>query len=238
MSYMGSLKCLAVMVGDLSDHPSTSLALARPSTVCMHRMTDETPTTLSKQGGPAKRAPLDHCFANLSLAQSKVRVKVEDKLVLSDHYPIILELPSLSPEFMCVKWVKSTKKPKPKTCSPPWTCFSYDFSEWQEGARTWLQQAHDQNIEPKGCLSFHAYRCVSPNAHVTFRRLLSLQKAVIELRLHPRLASQETSIARKLRALALGGLLSLLANPEELRKKVQDMVQTYMRVHHRSAIRH
>ena len=60
---------------------------------------------------------------------------------------------------------------------------------------------------------------------------------MIELNLHPRSVTQGASIARKLRALGLDMMCRLISCPLELRQQVQEKVQTYMKVHHRSVIR-
>ena len=237
LSYLGRLTNPAVMIGDLNDHPSTSQALAGAHVMNMFRLTDDSPTTLSKQGHTSGRLPLDHCLANTSAASLPIRAKVDSTLVLSDHLPILLDAPRSLPDFLCIRWSRPPRVLKPKTVHVEWIPTPCDYSCWQEAARQWLEHSHQQWIEPKECYWYERYAPSPPARHVTFRRLLTLQKAVVELHEHYKTASQEKSIVRKLRALGLTRLEPLLHRPAELRGKVQEMVQAYMHKHHRAALK-
>ena len=236
LSYMGKLNSLAVVIGDLNDHPCSSPVLASATILDMHRITDDTPTTFSKSGTVSARQPLDHCLVNRQALQIGIRVKIDPTLILSDHLPILLEFARPAFRFLSVSW-SSPPSLKPKQYNPAWTCTPCDFWQWQEQARMWIQQAHQQPIQPKGCFTYQDWEAKAPAKHVTFRRLLTLQKAVVELDLYPRNPSQSKSVVRKLRALGMGCLEACMHDTRVLRNKVQDKVQTYMKKHHRSCLR-
>ena len=155
--------------------------LAQAHIVDMHRLTNDDPTTLAKDGEVAVKLPIDHCLANKGALDLGVKVKVDYTLRISDHLPILLRLPLRSSQFMCVEWAKPTKSLPPKTIPVPWTATPCDFFQWQEAAKNWLQSAHACTIEPKGTVKLKPFERPKPREkHVKFRRLLTLQRAVAE----------------------------------------------------------
>ena len=237
ISYMGRLICPSIMVGDLNDHLTSSPSLARAPIMNMHRVTDDSPTTLNKQGVVSGRTPLDHCLANLVALESGIRAKVDPTLVISDHLPILLDAPMCHPKFLRVVWSSPPKTLKPQSENPMWQWCPCDYASWQETCRAWLQQAHRQSIQPKGCMTYMQAKQFVPSLHVRFRRLFPLQRAVVELCRYPRLQAQQPSIARKLAAQDLAVLLPLLSTPDVLLGEVQKRVQSYMKNHHRAMIK-
>ena len=238
LSFLGRLMCPAVLLGDLNDHPSTSDVLAQSHLVQMHRITDESPTTLTKDGDIAARTPIDHCFVNQRAVELAPRVRVDSTLRISDHLPILLRLATIDPRVMCAEWAMPLKKLPPKVANIPWVACPLDYPPWQEVARQWLQAAHSQSIPPKGVVAIRPYKAVkSRRAHLKFRRLLTLQKAVLELDLYPREATQESSICRKVLALGYQRWVSLVKDPKALRKEVAAEVTRLTHVHHRQVMK-
>ena len=86
-------------------------------------------------------------------------------------------------------------------------------------------------------LLYKPFEPPSPNRHQRFRRMLTLQKAVIELVCYPKSPTQSASICGKLQALNLHHWLALLEVPSELMKVVQTKIGAMMKAHHRTCLR-
>ena len=119
VSYMGGLMCPS-MCGDLNDHPSTSEALARMSILHMHRITDDAPTTLGKRGDLSQKLPLDHVLVNDACLELGVRAKCDPTLLVSDHVPVLMDVPMVIWDATRVVWAKPLKDLYPKVVNPPW----------------------------------------------------------------------------------------------------------------------
>ena len=236
--FLGRLTCPAVLLGDLNDHPSTSDVLAQSHLAYMHRITDESPTTLAKDGEIAAKNPIDHCYLNQRALELAPRVKVDSTLRISDHLPILLRLATRDPRVMCAEWAKPLKKLPPKVVNIPWVACPLDYPQWQEVARLRLEAAHSQSIPPKGVVAVKPYVAAkNRRSHLRFRRLLTLQKAVLELSLYPRKATQERSIHRKVLALGYQKWIGLIKDPKALVKEVAAEVTRITHVHHRQVMR-
>ena len=101
LSFLGGLTYPSVLLGDLNDHPCSSNALAQSQIVSMYRISDDAPTTLTKEGELASKAPIDHCYINRRTFELAPVAKVDSTLRMSDHLPILLRLATSDPIFMC-----------------------------------------------------------------------------------------------------------------------------------------
>ena len=181
LAFTGELTCPTLLLGDLNDHPSTSHALAQASIFDMHRLTDDHPTTLAKDGALANKLPIDHCFANRRAFDCGVETKVDPTLRVSDHVPVLARIRARAPHFFVAEWSRPTKPLPPRTKLVPCLSAPIDFMSWQEAARQWLQQSHQHPITPKGDVKLRHYQGDPKiKKHLKFRRLLTLQRAVLE----------------------------------------------------------
>ena len=238
LSYLGELKAPSLLLGDFNDHPSTSRVLAQSHTADMYRVTNDDPTTLTKNGELAAKLPIDHCFANRAALHLGTKAKVDPTLRVSDHLPILVSIPSASSQLMCVEWAKPTKNLPPKIEATPWTALPCDFFQWQEAARDWLHRAHSCNIEQKGTVRLKAYEtCRVKEKHVRFRRLLTLQRAIVEWQKYPKSSHQLDSIRRKIRALGYQSWMHELRDAKKLLCLVAKEVSRVTHVHKRHVLK-
>ena len=147
ISTMGGLRCSSVIMGDLNDHPKTSRILASSHLLGMFRVSSDEPTTLTKDGLLSNRDPLDHCLVNLVARDRGLKIKTDPTLRISDHVPVLVNLPVAQPRFMQVVWPAPVKLGK-RVENPPWNADPHDFDEWQLHARAWIEKAHD--VEKRG----------------------------------------------------------------------------------------
>ena len=235
LSTMGGLRCCSVVLGDLNDHPNSSPVLSSSHVLGMFRVSDDRPTTLSKDGTLSGRDPLDHCLVNLVARDRGLKVKTDPTLRVSDHVPILVNLPVAHPRFLQVVWPSPDKLGKRRD-NPVWNAEPRNFEDWQMSARNWIREAHE--VERNGSMevAFKEFVPQKPPKFVRFLRLLSLQRAVVELVEHPKGPCQARSILRKLWALWLWEWRSLVENPRELLSKVQGVINGAMKAHHRRSI--
>ena len=232
--YLGALTCPSVLLGDLNDHPQTSNALAQAHLAGMYRLTNEDPTTLSKDGTLAAKIPIDHCYVNRLALDSGVQSKVDSTLRVTDHLPVLVHLETRLPHVLCAEWTKLEKKLLAKTVSVPWLARPLDFSQWQEAARAWLETAHAHPVCPKGVVSIKPYQKPKPpQKHLLFSCLLTLQRAVIEIERHGSSKEQELSLKRKMRALGYYRWLGMISRPTELRHAIAKKLDCVVHVRHR-----
>ena len=221
LSELSEMICPAFLMGDMNDHPTTSNALAKASAMGMYRLSDDSPTTLNKQGAPATKLPIDHCFGNRVAMECGYKCKTDPTLVVSDHVPILLQLHMSHPHFQQVVWPKPQGKMGPVLNLVPWTSYPATFQQWQEDAAAWLQQSYGVSITPKGRLEKKLHEPPKPPRNLKFRRLLTLQKAAIELANYPKRSEQVMSLTRKIKAMGQYAWLNVLCDPPTLVEKVR-----------------
>ena len=237
LAYMGAVTCASILMGDLNDHPMTSIAMASASVMGMHRLSSDDPTTLTKNGELAVRPPLDHCYVNMPAMSYPMRVKVDVTLRISDHLPLLLSFHVAIPRFIQVTWAKPTKLQN-QVASPTWNAEVNTFEHWQCEARKWILLAHDMPPQERQQISYKPFVPPTPNRHLRFRGVLALLRAVVELHRFPRRSlQQKDSIVRKLRSLRMSRLLPLLENPSMLLEEAQNKVNCMIRQHHGRCMR-
>ena len=238
LAYTGGLNYPSILLGDLNDHPTTSNALAQASIFDMHRLTCDDPTTLSKDGNLSAKLPIDHCYVNRRSLEVGVDAKIDPTLRVSDHVPVLVRVRARSPKFLVADWAKPTKDLPPRSVVVPWTAFPLDFQSWQEAARQWLEKAHAHPISPKGTVALRPYQGDPKiQKHLKFRRLLTLQRAVLECEKFGLNEAASASLARKLTALGALSWLKLIQHPKELRLQVEKSIGRIMHAHHRKLLK-
>ena len=129
MAWSCSLTAPSIVVGDMNDHPSTSLAMMRATALGMQRLNDNASTTLTKDGAISNRLSLDHRFANTHAWNLGIRVKVDHALRISDHLPMILDYPCVGPTFLQVVWPSVSDPLGPKRRQGDWTARPHTYEE-------------------------------------------------------------------------------------------------------------
>ena len=213
LAFTGRLNYPSLLLGDLNDHPSTSNALAQASIFDMHRLSSDDPTTLSKDGSLSSKPPIDHCFVNRRAFDLGVEAKIDPTLRVSDHVPVLVRIRARAPVFLVAEWSRPTKSLPPRVETVPWHAMPTDFRSWQEAARQWLQQSHQHPIPPKGDVVLRHYQGEPRvHRHLKFRRLLTLQRAVLEIQKHGGNDACRRSLARKITALGYLSWLKLTSS--------------------------
>ena len=115
----------------------------------MFRLTRDTPTTLTKDGGLASKLPIDQCYGNQSALDCGLKAKVDPTLRIPDHLPILLQLTVRESVTWHVTWARPTKNLPPRVHDIPWEATPVSFEQWQSAACDWLARAHEHNIQPK-----------------------------------------------------------------------------------------
>ena len=83
----------------------------------MHRITDDQPVALAKNGQMATRVSLDHCVSRSAL-DMRVQAKTDPTLRVSDHIPSLVWISIVSPSFYQEVWLQPPKTLKPKLYHP------------------------------------------------------------------------------------------------------------------------
>ena len=92
LAYLSSLTRPSFLAGDLNDSVHTSPILSMASAIGVHDLTPNLPTTMKKDGQNANVPPLDHVMANRCALDSSPKVRIDYRILLSDHFPLTLQL--------------------------------------------------------------------------------------------------------------------------------------------------
>ena len=92
LAYLSSLTCPSFLAGDLNDSVHSSPILSMASAIGVHDLTPNLPTTMKKDGQIANSPPLDHVMANRAALDCAPKVRIDYRILLSDHFPLSLTL--------------------------------------------------------------------------------------------------------------------------------------------------
>ena len=138
---------------------------------------------------------------------------MDTDLRLSDHLPLILDYPCVEPTFVKVVWPEVSPPLGPKKRLVQWTANPSSYVEWQHDVVQWIEQSYDVKVMPKTTVSVKPYSPPLQPKHVRFRKLLSLQRAVLEISKWGTSPLKEESVKRKMRAMNLGRLERYVGHP-------------------------
>ena len=232
-----SLTCPSILVGDLNSTISDSPTLSLASMIGAVVLSPQGSSTTKRSKGRAKREPIDHVVANKSAVDLITMTRFEHNLVVSDHVPIAVTVNLPLPSFMRVVW---PKKPSdlPKDPNPlPWNAAPEDYQQWQQAAKSWIQDATGVSIPERGSFQVSEPKWSSPKPCRRFCRLVKLRRAVSETMFAGGSNNKVSSILRKIHALRMLEWSALVDQPAVLLAQIDKEVSSFLDRTHQKAVR-
>ena len=125
-------------------------------------------------------------------------VKINYRLLMSDHFPLTFELDLTLSEYPQVAWPPMPKeKLTPVHLDYSWDNESYTYQQWSQHAVAWLEHTCECTILPKAVWTIKQQNKRPPKTSVYSRRLLRLQRALAEVVLHVPTELKVLSVERK-----------------------------------------
>ena len=169
---------------------------------------------MKKDGRIANSPPLDHVSCQQScLLDCAPKVKIDYRILLSDHFPLSLTLNLQITSTSQISWPTATTSDLAVTAPIVWEYTSYTYREWQLNACAWIEQACSCKVSEKDVWTRKEKHTTGPRSNLYVRRLLRLQSALSEVVLHEPTSSKLEAIKRKVSALRWRPWKLLLNDP-------------------------
>ena len=236
LAYLSSLTCPSFLAGDLNDSVHTSPILSMASAIGVHDLTPNLPTTMKKDGQIANAPPLDHVMANRSALDSAPKVRIDYRILLSDHFPLSLTLNLQTSSTSQIAWPAATSADLNVTAPIVWEYTSYTYQEWQANACAWIEQATQCKLLAKDVWTKKEKVHSGPKKNLNVRRLLKLQSALSEVVLHASTRPKVDAIRRKVLALKWRPWRSLLHDLNTLHVQVKEELERVIQRQHETLI--
>ena len=164
------------------------------------------------------------------------KVRVDYRLLVSDHYSLVLTLNMAWIQVNSIAWPQIPKTLPQKLHDLPCVSHPLSYSEWQDEAVEWLSYVCEQRIPAQGVLRPVNKSCL-PRTQLYFRRLLRIAGLLSELVNHKVTDLAQNALQRKVAALKWRPWLRLLGSHEQLLHQVRDELQRHIDHHQQKALR-